>query len=178
MYKITTEAGYWSILPSDNFCSISAVYDAEGNLVDDNGLGFYAEESGVYYVHMEKNSSLGTNPRMVFTFSYTLENTEGDGSAKSELIAGKNGDMFFFRIEADAPWGASMNLYSEDEDVTLDEADYTVFVYDEFFNLLGTVIYDGTDVYDEYNDDFSVIGKVLYIGVQLYTDTNVQVYIY
>ena len=178
VYKITTEVGYWSILPSDNFLDITAIYDAEGNLVDDNGTGFYAEESGVYYVHLAKASSLGAAPRLVFTFSYTLENTEGDGSAKSELIAGESGDMFFFRIEADAPWGASMNLFSEDEDVTLDEADYTVYVYDEYYNLLGEVIYDGTDVYYDTSEYIPIVGKTIYIGVELYVDTDVQVYIY
>ena len=86
--------------------------------------------------------------------------------------------MFFFRIEADAPWGASMNLFSEDEDVTLDEADYTVYVYDEYYNLLGEVIYDGTDVYYDTSEYIPIVGKTIYIGVELYVDTDVQVYIY
>ena len=179
IYKITTEAGYWSILPSDNFADITAIYDAKGNevMIDGNDAGFYAE-AGTYYVHIGKASDLGSAQNIQFTYTNTLVNYESGGSAKSAVVSGNNGDILFFRIEKDAPWGASMNLYSDDETTSLDPTKYTVVVYDEYFHELTDVVYDGTDVYHTTDDTYSVIGKTLYIGVVLSADTNVQVYIY
>ena len=177
VYKISTLAGYWSILPSDNFADITAIYDANGNEVeiDANDAGFYAE-AGTYYVHIGKASDLGTAQYIMFTHTHTLANL--DGAAKSDLITAKSGDEIFFRIENDAPWGASMNIYSDNETTILDPSKYTVKVYGEDFNELTGVIYDGTDVYHSTDDNYSVVDKTIYIEVLLSADTNVQIYIY
>ena len=178
VYKISTLPGYWSILPSDNFADITAIYDSNGNEVeiDANDAGFYAE-AGTYYVHIGKASDLGTAQDIMFTHTHTLANIEDD-VAKSELITARSGDAIFFRIENDAPWGASMNVYSDNETTILDPSKYTVKVYDEYFNELTDVTYDGTDVYHTTDDNYSVVGKTLYIEVLLSADTNVQLYIY
>ena len=177
VYKISTLAGYWSILPSDNFADIKAIYDSNGNEVeiDANDAGFYAE-AGTYYVHIGKASDLGSAKHIQFTYTNTLANL--DGAAKSELITARSGDAIFFRIEKNAPWGASMNIYSDNETTILDSSKYTVKVYDEYFNELTGVIYDGTDVYHSTDDDYSVTDKTIYIEVLLSADTNVQIYIY
>ncbi len=171
-------AGYWSILPSDNFADITAIYDANGNEVeiDANDAGFYAE-AGTYYVHIGKASDLGTAQNIMFTHTHTLANL-GDDAAKSDLITAKSGYAIFFRIENDAPWGASMNVFSDNETTLLDSSKYTVKVYDEDFNELTGVIYDGTDVKHSTDDYYSVVGKTIYIEVLLSADTNVQIYIY
>ena len=170
-------AGYWSILPSENFADITAIYDSNGNEVeiDANDAGFYAE-AGTYYVHIGKASDLGSEQHIQFTYTNTLANL--DGAAKSDLITAVSGDAIFFRIESDAPWGASMNVYSDNETTTLDSSKYTVKVYDEYFNELTGVIYDGTDVYHTTDDDYTVTDKTIYIEVTLKADTNVQLYIY
>ena len=178
VYKISTLAGYWSILPSDNFADITAIYDANGNEVeiDANDAGFYAE-AGTYYVHIGKASDLGTAQQITFTHTHTLANLEG-AAAKSDLITAKSGDAIFFRIENDAPWGASMNVFSDNETTILDSSKYTVKVYDEYFNELTGVIYDGTDVTHSTDENYSVVDKTIYIEVLLSADTNVQIYIY
>lgn len=178
VYKISTLAGYWSILPSDNFADITAIYDANGNEVeiDANDAGFYAE-AGTYYVHIGKASDLGSAKHITFTHTHTLANLEGS-AAKSDLITAKSGDAIFFRIENDAPWGASMNIYSDNETTLLDSSKYTVKVYDEYFEELTGVIYDGTDVTHSTDDYYSVTDKTIYIEVLLSADTNVQIYIY
>ena len=178
VYEISTLAGYWSILPSDNFADITAIYDANGNEVeiDANDAGFYAE-AGTYYVHISKASDLGSAKHITFTHTHTLANLEGS-AAKSDLITAKSGDAIFFRIENDAPWGASMNVFSDNETTLLDSSKYTVKVYDEYFKELTGVIYDGTDVYHATDDNYSVVDKTIYIEVLLSADTNVQIYIY
>ena len=177
VYKISTLAGYWSILPSENFADITAIYDSNGNEVeiDANDAGFYAE-AGTYYVHIGKASDLGSEQHIQFTYTNTLANL--GGAAKSDLITAVSGDAIFFRIESDAPWGASMNVYSDNETTILDSSKYTVKVYDEYFNELTGVIYDGTDVYHTTDDNYTVTDKTIYIEVTLKADTNVQLYIY
>ena len=178
VYKISTLAGYWSILPSENFADITAIYDSKGNEVeiDANDAGFYAE-AGTYYVHIGKAFDLGSEQHIQFTYTNTLANL-GDSSAKSDLITAVSGDAIFFRIESDAPWGASMNVYSDNETTILESSKYTVKVYDEYFKELTDVIYDGTDVYHTTDDNYTVTDKTIYIEVTLKADTNVQLYIY
>ena len=178
VYKISALGGYWSILPSGNFDDITAIYDSNGNEVeiDANDAGFYAE-AGTYYVHIGKVSELGSEKYIQFTYTNTLANLEGS-AAKSDLITARSGDAIFFRIENDAPWGASMNVFSDNETTILDPSKYTVKVYDEYFNELTGVIYDGTDVDHATDENYSVVGKTIYIEVVLSADTNVQIYIY
>lgn len=59
----------------------------------------------------------------------------------------------------------------------MDSANYEFVCYDQYFNKLTDVIYDGSEVYHSTDDNYSVVGKVIYVGIMLKVDTNVQVYI-
>ena len=72
-----------------------------------------------------KASDLGAAQHIVFTYTNTLANLS-DSAAKSDLITAKSGDAIFFRIENDAPWGASMFLFSDNETTRLDPSKYSV----------------------------------------------------
>ena len=60
----------------------------------------------------------------------------------------------------------------------MDMENYEFTCYDQNFNELTDVIYDGSDVHHSTDDSYSVVGKVIYVGIMLKVDMNVQVYIY
>ena len=70
-----------------------------------------------------------------------------------------------------ANWGASLNVMDGNGDI-MDSAKYTVKIYDQNFNEMADVIYDGLDIYKESDDDFSVTDKVIYIQITVNVDTE------
>ena len=170
----TTTPGYWSIKPNDNYCTVT-VYNPYGYRVTMKGFEFYAATAGTYYVHISKNSEPAIGDVITFRFAYSLE--DNGGSYDSLKVNAVSGSYYYFKINADAKWGASLCVMDGNGNV-LDSAKYTVKIFDQDFDEMTDVVYDGTDVYHTTDDNYTVVGKTLYIEVLLSADTNVQIYIY
>ena len=164
----TTAPGYWNIEPNDNYCTVT-VYNRYGYKVTMKGFEFYAATAGTYYVHIAKNSEPASGDVITFRFAYELKNN--DGSYVSQKVNCESGSYYYFKIDADAEWGASLDVMDGNGTI-MDSSKYTVKIYDQSFIEMTDVIYDGVDIYKEHDDDFSVTDKLIYIQITVNVDTE------
>jgi hypothetical protein len=164
----TTAPGYWNIELNDDYCTVT-VYNRYGYKVTMKGFEFYAATAGTYYVHISKISEPAPGDVITFRFAYELKNN--GGSYDSLKVDCESGSYYYFKIDADARWGASLNVM-DGNGVIMDRTKYTVKIYDQNFIEMTDVIYDGTDIYKESDDDFSVTDKLIYIQITVNVDTK------
>ena len=164
----TTTPGYWSIKPNDNYCTVT-VYSPYGYKVTMKGFEFYAATAGTYYVHISKNSEPAVGDVITFRFAYELKNN--GGSYVSQNVNCQGGSYYYFKIDANAKWGASLHVM-DGNGAIMDSSKYTVKIYDQNFIEMTDVIYDGTDIFKESDDDFTVTDKLIYIQITVNVDTE------
>ena len=164
----TTTPGYWSIKPNNNYCTVT-VYSPYGYKVTMKGFEFYAATAGTYYVHISKISEPAVGDVITFRFAYELKNN--GGSYVSQKVNCQGGSYYYFKIDANAKWGASLHVM-DGNDAIMDSSKYTVKIYDQNFIEMTDVTYNGLDIYKESDDNFSVTDKLIYIQITANVDTD------
>ena len=133
------------------------------------GFEFYAMTAGTYYVHISKNSEPAIGDVITFRFAYELKNN--GGSYVSQKVNCQGGSYYYFKIDANAKWGASLHVM-DGNDAIMDSSKYTVKIYDQNFIEMTDVTYNGLDIYKESDDNFSVTDKLIYIQITANVDTD------
>ncbi|MBR2321696.1 MAG: hypothetical protein IKA57_06130 [Clostridia bacterium] len=174
----TTEPGYWNIQPNENYCTVT-VYSPYGYKVTMKGFEFEATMAGTYYVHITKNSATASGDAITFRYAERIFDVSSNQSGfyESNNLAGVNGAYYYFKVNKDTNWGASLLLKDGDENV-LDAAKYEVKLYDTNFNEITDFIYDGSNIYDPADENKSIVGTNFYIMVTLKADTEFYICVF
>ncbi len=174
----TTEPGYWNIQPNENYCTVT-VYSPYGAKVTMKGFEFEATMAGTYYVHITKKSDTASGDAITFRYAERIFDVSSNQSGfyESNNLDGVNGAYYYFKVNKDTNWGASLLLKDGDENV-LEAAKYEVKLYDTNFNEITDFIYDGSDIYDPADENKSIVGTNFYIMVTLKADTEFYICVF